>query len=99
MITLATQAFCNAWEPMMYALFREEDRLRRTLPKMLTLFTYGTLLIAAIMMTGAREIFLLLAPPEYLVGVGLLAVIQLRWLFTMGVYVVDPGTAKTGQTI
>lgn len=98
-ITLATQAFCNAWEPMMYALFREEDRLRRTLPKMLTLFTYGTLLIAAIMMTGAREIFLLLAPPEYLVGVGLLAVIQLRWLFTMGVYVVDPGTAKTGRTI
>ena len=66
---------------------------------MLTLFTYGTLLIAAIMMTGAREIFLLLAPPEYLVGVGLLAVIQLRWLFTMGVYVVDPGTAKTGRTI
>ena len=98
-ITLATQAFCNAWEPMMYALFREEDRLRWTLPKMLTLFTYGTLLIAAIMMTGAREIFLLLAPPEYLVGVGLLAVIQLRWLFTMGVYVVDPGTAKTGRTI
>lgn len=97
-ITLATQAFCNAWEPMMYAMLREEERLRRTLPKILNLFTFGTLLIAMVMMTGAREIFLLLAPPEYLVGVGLLATIQLRWLFTMGVYVIDPGTAKTGKT-
>lgn len=97
-ITLATQAFCNAWEPMMYAMLREEERLRLTLPKILNLFTFGTLLIAMIMMTGAREIFLILAPPEYLVGVGLLAVIQLRWLFTMGVYVIDPGTAKSGKT-
>lgn len=97
-ITLATQAFCNAWEPMMYAMLREEERLRKTLPKILNLFTFGVLLIAMIMMTGAREIFLILAPPEYLVGVGLLAMIQLRWLFTMGVYVIDPGTAKSGKT-
>lgn len=97
-ITLATQAFCNAWEPMMYAMLSEEDRLREALPRMLNLFTFGTLGIAMILMTGAREIFLLLAPPEYLVGVGLLGVIQLRWLFTMGVYVIDPGSAKSGKT-
>ena len=47
-ITLATQAFCNAWEPMMYAMLREEERLRLTLPKILNLFTFGTLLIAMI---------------------------------------------------
>lgn len=97
-ITLATQAFCNAWEPMMYAMLHEEERLKRTLPQILNLFTAGVLLIAIGMMTIAREIFLILAPPEYLVGVGLLAIIQLRWLFTMGVYVIDPGTAKTGKT-
>lgn len=97
-VTLATQSFCNAWEPMMYAMLREEERLRTTLPQMLNLFTLGTLGVAMVLMTGAREIFLLLAPPEYLVGVALLGVIQLRWLFTMGVYVIDPGSAKSGKT-
>jgi O-antigen/teichoic acid export membrane protein len=49
-------------------------------------------------MTIARELFLFLAPPEYLAGIGLLGIMQLRWIFTMGVYLIDPGTAKTGKT-
>ena len=35
---------------------------------------------------------------EYLAGIGLLGIMQLRWIFTMGVYVIDPGTAKSGKT-
>ncbi len=97
-ITLATQAFCNAWEPTMYSLLNQEEKIRRTLPSMLSLFTYGALSICTLVMTIAREIFLFLAPPEYLAGIGLLGIMQLRWLFTMGVYVIDPGTAKTGRT-
>ena len=52
----------------------------------------------ALPLQDAREIFLFLAPPEYLAGIGLLGIMQLRWLFTMGVYVIDPGTAKSGKT-
>lgn len=97
-ITLATQAFCNAWEPTMYSLLNKEEKIKRTLPSMLSLFTFGSLSICTLVMTIAREIFLFLAPPEYLAGIGLLGIMQLRWLFTMGVYVIDPGTAKTGKT-
>ena len=97
-ITLATQAFCNAWEPTMYSLLDQEKKIRRTLPSMLSLYTFGTLTICTLVMTVAREIFLFLAPPEYLAGIGLLGIMQLRWIFTMGVYVIDPGTAKTGKT-
>lgn len=97
-ITLATQAFCNAWEPTMYSLLNQEEKIKRTLPSMLSLFTYGALSISTLVMTIAREIFLFLAPPEYLAGIGLLGIMQLRWLFTMGVYVIDPGTAKSGKT-
>lgn len=97
-ITLATQAFCNAWEPTMYSLLGKEDKIRRTLPSMLSLYTFGTLSICTMVMTIAREIFLFFAPPEYLAGIGLLGFMQLRWIFTMGVYVIDPGTAKTGKT-
>lgn len=97
-ITLATQAFCNAWEPTMYSLLNKEEKIKRTLPSMLTLYTFGTLSICTLVMTIAREIFLFLAPPEYLAGIGLLGIMQLRWIFTMGVYVIDPGTAKSGKT-
>lgn len=97
-ITLATQAFCNAWEPTMYSLLKKEEKIKRTLPSMLSLYTFGALSICTLVMTAAREIFLFLAPPEYLAGIGLLGIMQLRWLFTMGVYVIDPGTAKTGKT-
>lgn len=97
-ITLATQAFCNAWEPTMYSLLSKEDKIRRTLPSMLSLYTFGTLSICTLVMTVAREIFLFLAPAEYLAGIGLLGIMQLRWIFTMGVYVIDPGTAKSGKT-
>lgn len=97
-ITLATQAFCNAWEPTMYSLLNKEEKIKRTLPTMLSLYTFGTLSICTLVMTVAREIFLFLAPPEYLAGIGLLGIMQLRWIFTMGVYVIDPGTAKTGKT-
>ena len=97
-ITLATQAFCNAWEPTMYALLKQEEKMREKLPTVLTLYGFGTLCICILMMTCARELFLLLAPPEYLAGVGLLGIIQLRWIFTMGVYIIDPGTAKSGKT-
>ena len=97
-ITLATQAFCNAWEPTMYSLLNKEEKIKRTLPSMLSLYTFGTLSICTLVMTIAREIFLFLAPPEYLAGIGLLGIMQLRWIFTMGVYVIDPGTAKTGKT-
>ncbi len=97
-ITLATQAFCNAWEPTMYSLLNQEQKIKKTLPSMLSLFTFGALSICTLVMTIAREIFLFLAPPEYLAGIGLLGIMQLRWLFTMGVYVIDPGTAKTGKT-
>ncbi len=44
-ITLATQAFCNAWEPTMYSLLNKEEKIRRTLPSMLSLFTLWTLSI------------------------------------------------------
>ncbi len=97
-ITLATQAFCNAWEPTMYSLLNQEEKIKRTLPSMLSLYTFGSLSICTLVMTAAREIFLFLAPPEYLAGIGLLGIMQLRWIFTMGVYVIDPGTAKTGKT-
>ena len=97
-ITLATQAFCNAWEPTMYSLLNQEEKIKRTLPSMLSLYTFGTLSICTLVMTIAREIFLFLAPPEYLAGIGLLGIMQLRWIFTMGVYVIDPGTAKSGKT-
>ncbi len=97
-ITLATQAFCNAWEPTMYSLLNQEEKIKRTLPTMLSLYTFGTLSICTLVMTAAREIFLFLAPPEYLAGIGLLGIMQLRWIFTMGVYVIDPGTAKSGKT-
>lgn len=97
-ITLATQAFCNSWEPTMYSLLNKEDKIKRTLPSMLSLYTFGTLSICTLVMTVAREIFLFLAPPEYLAGIGLLGIMQLRWIFTMGVYVIDPGTAKSGKT-
>ena len=97
-ITLATQAFCNAWEPTMYSLLNKEEKIKRTLPSMLSLYTFGALSICTLVMTIAREIFLFLAPPEYLAGIGLLGIMQLRWLFTMGVYVIDPGTAKSGKT-
>ena len=97
-ITLATQAFCNAWEPTMYSLLNQEEKIKRTLPTMLSLYTFGTLSICTLVMTVAREIFLFLAPPEYLAGIGLLGIMQLRWIFTMGVYVIDPGTAKSGKT-
>ncbi len=97
-ITLATQAFCNAWEPTMYSLLNQEEKIKRTLPTMLSLYTFGALSICTLVMTVAREIFLFLAPPEYLAGIGLLGIMQLRWIFTMGVYVIDPGTAKTGKT-
>lgn len=97
-ITLATQAFCNAWEPTMYSLLNQEEKIKRTLPSMLSLYTLGTLSICTLVMTVAREIFLFLAPPEYLAGIGLLGIMQLRWIFTMGVYVIDPGTAKSGKT-
>ena len=97
-ITLATQAFCNAWEPTMYSLLNREEKIKRTLPVMLSLYTFGTLSICTLVMTIAREIFLFLAPPEYLAGIGLLGILQLRWIFTMGVYVIDPGTAKSGKT-
>jgi len=72
--------------------------MREKLPTVLTLYGFGTLCICILMMTCARELFLLLAPPEYLAGVGLLGIIQLRWIFTMGVYIIDPGTAKSGKT-
>ena len=97
-ITLATQAFCNAWEPTMYSLLNKEEKIKRTLPVMLSLYTLGTLSICTLVMTIAREIFLFFAPPEYLAGIGLLGIMQLRWIFTMGVYVIDPGTAKSGRT-
>lgn len=97
-ITLATQAFCNAWEPTMYSLLNQEEKIKRTLPSMLSLYTFGTLSICTLVMTAAREIFLFLAPPEYLAGIGLLGIMQLRWIFTMGVYVIDPGTARSGKT-
>lgn len=97
-ITLATQAFCNAWEPTMYSLLNREEKIKRTLPRMLSLYIFGTLSICTLVMTFAREIFLFLAPAEYLAGIGLLGIMQLRWIFTMGVYVIDPGTAKTGKT-
>lgn len=97
-ITLATQAFCNAWEPTMYSLLNREEKIKRTLPVMLSLYTFGTLSICTLVMTVAREIFLFLAPPEYLAGIGLLGIMQLRWIFTMGVYVIDPGSAKSGKT-
>ncbi len=97
-ITLATQAFCNAWEPTMYSLLNNEEKIKRTLPRMLSLYIFGTLSICTLVMTFAREIFLFLAPAEYLAGIGLLGIMQLRWIFTMGVYVIDPGTAKSGKT-
>ncbi len=97
-ITLATQAFCNAWEPTMYSLLNKEEKIKRTLPQMLSLYIFGTLSICTLVMTFAREIFLFLAPAEYLAGIGLLGIMQLRWIFTMGVYVIDPGTAKSGKT-
>ena len=65
---------------------------------MLSLYAMGTLGICTLMMTIAREVFLFLAPPEYLAGIGLLGIMQLRWIFTMGVYIIDPGTAKSGKT-
>ncbi len=97
-ITLATQAFCNAWEPTMYSLLDKTEKIRKTLPSMLSLYTFGALAICTAIMTIARELFLFLAPPEYLAGIGLLSIMQLRWIFTMGVYVIDPGTAKSGRT-
>lgn len=97
-ITLAAQSFCNAWEPTMYSLLNQEEKIKKILPSMLSLYTLGTLSICTLVMTIAREIFLFLAPPEYLAGIGLLGIMQLRWIFTMGVYVIDPGTAKTGRT-
>lgn len=97
-ITLATQSFCNAWEPTMYALLKQEEKIREKLPTVLSLYGFGTLCICILMMTCARELFLLLAPPEYLAGIGLLGIIQLRWIFTMGVCIIDPGTAKSGKT-
>jgi O-antigen/teichoic acid export membrane protein len=36
-ITLATQAFCNAWEPTMYSLLDKTEKIRKTLPAMLSL--------------------------------------------------------------
>ena len=82
----------------MYSLLQRVEKIRRTLPMMLSLYTFGALGICTLVMTIAREIFLFLAPPEYLAGIGLLGIMQFRWLFTMGVYVIDPGTAKSGKT-
>ena len=82
----------------MYSLMNQDEKIKRTLPIMLSLYTFGTLSICTMVMTVAREIFLFLAPPEYLAGIGLLGIMQLRWIFTMGVYVIDPGTAKSGKT-
>ena len=82
----------------MYELLKQEEKIKQKLPTILSLYIFGTLSICILMMTAAKEIFLILAPPEYLAGIGLLGIIQLRWIFTMGVYVIDPGTAKTGRT-
>ncbi len=54
-ITLATQAFCNAWEPTMYSLLQRTEKIRRVLPAMLSLYTFGALGICTLMMTVARE--------------------------------------------
>lgn len=82
----------------MYALLKQTEKIRRILPQVLSIYMFGCLSLSIMMMTTAREIFLILAPPEYLAGISLLGMIQLRWVFTMGVYVIDPGTAKTGKT-
>lgn len=98
LVTLFTQAFSSAWEPTMYSLLNNEDQLKKKLPSILSIYVFTTLAVSIFLLAIAREAYLLLAPAEYLVGIGLLGIIGIRWLFTIGVCIIDPGTAKTGKT-
>lgn len=98
LVTLFTQAFSSAWEPTMYSLLNKEEQLQKKLPSILSIYSFATLTISIFLLVIAREVYLLLAPGEYLAGIGLLGIIGVRWLFTIGVSIIDPGTAKTGKT-
>lgn len=98
LVTLTTQAFCSAWEPTMYSLLAKEEQLRKKLPDILSIYTLLALIVSLFVLVISKEAYLLLAPPEYLFAIGLVGIIGLRWLFTMGVCIIDPGTAKTKKT-
>ncbi|NMA13046.1 MAG: polysaccharide biosynthesis protein [Chloroflexi bacterium] len=98
LVTLFTQAFNSAWEPTKYSLLNNEEQLKKKLPSILSIYTFTTFAVSIFLLVIAREAYLLLAPPEYLIGIGLLGIIGVRWLFTIGVCIIDPGTAKTGKT-
>ena len=98
LVTLFTQSFSSAWEPTMYSLLNKEEQLKKKLPPILSIYTFATLTISILLLVISREVYLLLAPAEYLAGIGLLGIIGVRWLFTIGVCIIDPGTAKTGKT-
>lgn len=97
-MALVVTAFIQSWQPIMLSNIKNPDS-PRLYQLTLNYFFIGALMIAGVLTVFAREIFLLLAPPEYLIGIGLIGILVFRQILPGVDYITGAGIVISKRTI
>jgi len=96
-IELAVTAFIMGWLPVFLENINSETFYKK-LNKAFRYYSYATLALSAMMTLFAKEFFFILAPPEYQVGIPLVALLCLKQVFTGSTYTYTVGITKTKKS-
>ncbi len=98
MVEMAVTAFILGWLPVFLANI-DSVTFHQKLDKALRYYFYATICLSALVTVFAKQIFHILAPPEYQVGVPLVALLCLRQVFNGTTYTFTVGIVQTKKTI
>ena len=96
-IELAVTAFIMGWLPVFLANINSES-FHKKLDKVLRYYIYATLSLSALVTIFAKELFYVLAPPEYQVGSSLVALLCLKQAITGTTYIFTVGIVQSKKT-
>lgn len=97
-VEMAVTAFILGWLPVFLANINSVT-FQQKLDKALRYYFYITICLSALVTVFAKQIFHILAPPEYQVGVPLVALLCLRQVFNGTTYTFTVGIVQTKKTI
>lgn len=97
-VEMAVTAFILGWLPVFLANINSVT-FHKKLDKALRYYFYTTICLSALVTVFAKQIFHILAPPEYQVGVPLVGLLCLRQVFNGTTYTFTVGIVQTKKTI
>lgn len=76
----ATEGFRQAWGPMVFSIWDDEERFERLFPRLVTLYCLGALVLIVALQFLSRPVVSLMLGPEYAGAHVILGVAALGWM-------------------